>query len=60
MPCSLSEVNRRSVSLLATCFTLVSSMGYSLALKMEATYSFEMPVVFQWTTRPYIPEDTTL
>jgi hypothetical protein len=44
----------------ATCFTLVSCLACSLALKMEVTYSSEMSVDFQRTTRRYIPEDRTL
>jgi hypothetical protein len=46
--------------LLATCFTLVSSLAYSLTLKMEATCFSETSVDFQRTTRFYIPEDGTL
>jgi hypothetical protein len=34
-----------------TCFMLVSCMAYSLALKMVATYYFEMSVNFQRATR---------
>jgi hypothetical protein len=35
-----------------------SCLGYSLALKMEATCSSETPVDFQRTTRRYIPDRT--
>jgi hypothetical protein len=30
----------------AICFTLVSSLAYSLALKMKATFSSEMSMTF--------------
>jgi hypothetical protein len=43
------------VTLLATCFMLVSCMAYFSTLKMEATCSSETPVDFQRTTRCYIP-----
>jgi hypothetical protein len=39
-------------------FTLLCS-AYS-SLKMEAIYSSETSVDFQWTTRRYVPEDTTI
>jgi hypothetical protein len=39
----------------ATCFTLVSFLGYSSTLKMEAICSSETSVNFQQTTRRYIP-----
>jgi hypothetical protein len=39
-------------------FNLVSCLAYSLMLKMEAIYSSETSVNFQWTTRRYIPEDS--
>jgi hypothetical protein len=35
-------------------------LAYSLTLKMEATYSFEMSVYFQQTMSNYIPEARTL
>jgi hypothetical protein len=41
-------------------FHTVSCLAYSSTLKMEATYSFEMSVDFQWTTLHYIPEDSTI
>jgi hypothetical protein len=46
-------------ALLATCFTLVSCMTYSLTLKMQGTCSSETLVDFQQTTLCYIPEDRT-
>jgi hypothetical protein len=39
---------------------VVSYLDYSLTLKMEATYAYEMAVEFQRTTRPCIPEDRIL
>jgi hypothetical protein len=39
---------------------LVSCLAFSLALKMEAIYSSDTSLVFQWTTWRYIPEDVTL
>jgi hypothetical protein len=45
---------------LPPAFMLVSCLAYSLTLKMEAIYSSEMSVDFQWTTQHYIPEDSTL
>lgn len=36
------------------------ALAYSSALKMEATYSSETRVEFQWTTWPCIPEDRSL
>jgi hypothetical protein len=45
---------------LATLFTLVSCLAYSLTLKMEATFSPETSLDFQRTTRRYIREDRTL
>jgi hypothetical protein len=47
-------------AVLATCFTLVSCLAYSLILKMEVTFSSKMSVDMQWTTWFYIPEDRTL
>jgi hypothetical protein len=41
-------------------FTLVSHSAYSSTLKMEAIYSSDASVNLQWTTRPYVPEDSTL
>jgi hypothetical protein len=46
--------------MLYNCFTLVSCLVYSSILKMEATYSSEMLVDFQRTTRCYISKDGTL
>jgi hypothetical protein len=43
-----------------TCFTLVSCLAYSSALKKKATRSSEISDDFQQTTRRYIPEDRTL
>jgi hypothetical protein len=40
--------------------TLVSCSAYSSTLKMEAICSSETSVVFQRSTRLYIPEDSTL
>jgi hypothetical protein len=45
---------------LAACFMLVSCLAYSLALKIEATYSCETSVLLQRTTRRCIPEDRTV
>jgi hypothetical protein len=47
-------------ALLATCFTMVSCLAYSLTLKMEAICSFVMSVDFQRTTRRHVSEDRTL
>jgi hypothetical protein len=44
----------------AICFRLVSCLAYSSTLKIEAMYSSETLVDFQWTTRRYISEDITL
>jgi hypothetical protein len=41
-------------------FALVFCFTYSSTLKMEATFSSKTSVDFQRTTRPYIPEDSTL
>jgi hypothetical protein len=45
-----------NIKLLATCFTIVSCLAYSCALKMEASCSFEKSVNFEWTSRHYNPE----
>jgi hypothetical protein len=45
--------------LVATCFTLVSSLAYSSTVKLEATYLSETSVDFQQITRHYILEDRT-
>jgi hypothetical protein len=50
----------KMVVLLATCFTQVSCLAYSLTLKMEAIWSSKMYVAFQQTAWRYIPEDRTL
>jgi hypothetical protein len=69
MPCSLLKVSwhfretcclhlrGQSRALIATCFTLISSLAYSLTLKMKATCSSKTLVDFQRTTRCYSPED---
>jgi hypothetical protein len=41
----------------ATRAKLVSCLAFSSTLKMEATWSSEMSVDFQWTTQRYILED---
>jgi hypothetical protein len=46
--------------MLAACFTLVSCLAYSSAMKMQATFSSEMSVDIQRATRRYIPEDRIL
>jgi hypothetical protein len=46
--------------MLATCFLLVYCLVYSSTLNMQATYSFEISVHFQWKSRHYIPQDRTL
>jgi hypothetical protein len=56
--CNLLEVNRYLEG--ASIFTLVSSSAYSSTLKMEAIYSSEMSVDFQWTTWRRVPGDRTL
>jgi hypothetical protein len=50
----------RVLSLIATCFTLVSFFAYSSTLNMEPTFSSETTVDFQRPTRRYILEDRTL
>jgi hypothetical protein len=47
-------------ALLAVCFMLVSCLGYSPTLKMEAKVSPETSVDFQRTIWRYIPEYRTL
>jgi hypothetical protein len=44
----------------ATCFILVSCLAYFLTLKMEATYSTETSVDFQWTTQRYFAENNAM
>jgi hypothetical protein len=70
-PCSLLKVSwhfrgtcrfhlwDQSRGLLAICFTPVSCLVYSSALKMEVTCSSEMLDDFQRTTQCYSPEDRT-
>jgi hypothetical protein len=41
----------------ATYFMLVSSLAYTLTLKMEAMFSSKTSVDFQRTIRHYIPKD---
>jgi hypothetical protein len=47
----------RQLDLLVTCLIMVSCLAYSSTMKMEATYSIEMSVDFQRTTRRYIAVD---
>jgi hypothetical protein len=44
----------------AACFMIISCLAYSSTLKMEAVCSSETSVDLHWTTRRYIPKDTTL
>jgi hypothetical protein len=44
-------------ALLATCFTLASSLAYLFDLNTEATYSSKMSVDFEETTQHYISEE---
>jgi hypothetical protein len=44
------------LSLLPACFTLVSYLAYSSALKMEAMCSSEVSLDFHRSTGRYIPE----
>jgi hypothetical protein len=56
----MSWIQRRVVRwkrLLATCFRTVSYLAYSSILKMEATYSSEISVDLQRTTRRYFAEN---
>jgi hypothetical protein len=54
---SAVKVNRRfGEALLATCFTLVSSIAYFSTLKMEATCRSLTLVAFQLSTLRYIAE----
>jgi hypothetical protein len=59
----LSDTVTKAVESLWVClppaFTLVSCSAYSLAQKIDATYFSEMLVDLEWTTRRYIPENTT-
>jgi hypothetical protein len=45
---------------LPLAFMLICCSSYSSTLKMEAICSSEMSVDFQWSTRRYILEDSTL
>jgi hypothetical protein len=45
---------------IADCFTLVSCLAYSSTLKIKATYSYEMSVGFQRSTRHFVTEDKIL
>jgi hypothetical protein len=45
----LQETGMKQV-LLATCFTIVSCLAYSLTVKMETACSSETSVDVQWTT----------
>jgi hypothetical protein len=49
-----------AVTLIATCFTLVSCSAYSLTLNTEVIFSSETSVCFQRITWRYIPVDRTL
>jgi hypothetical protein len=53
-----SPTPNMEASCLLPALTLVSWSGYSSGLKMEAKYSFQTSVDFQWTTRHDIPEDS--
>jgi hypothetical protein len=52
----ISQARKQS----ATRFMLVSCLAYTSILTMDVTWSPETSVDFQWTTRRYIPGDTTL
>jgi hypothetical protein len=47
-------------ALLDTCFMLVSCSAYYSTQNMEEICSSETSSDFQWATRRYIPDDTTL
>jgi hypothetical protein len=57
----ISEFNQAEQlnACLPSAFSLVSCSAYFPTLKMEAICSSETSVDFQWTTRRYIPEDST-
>jgi hypothetical protein len=58
VPCSPIKVSR---GFGRTCLIHLHGLrAYSSTLKMEATYSSETSVDFQWTTLRYVPEDRTL
>jgi hypothetical protein len=56
----IRQLHLQSLSMLNNCFMLVSCLAYSLAPKMEATFSSETLVDFRWITRLYVLGDTTL
>jgi hypothetical protein len=55
-----SEIPASRMLRLPLDFTLVSCSAYSSILKMEAGCSSGTSVDVQWTTRRYIPDDSTL
>jgi hypothetical protein len=58
VPCSPLKVTRLFgvTQFLALCFMLVSSLAYSLVLKMEVICSTETSVDFERTLWCYVPE----
>jgi hypothetical protein len=64
LPCScilcLTQTGASGKRNALAAFTLVSSVAYSLTVRMEVTRSSDKLIVFQRTTRCYIPENTTL
>jgi hypothetical protein len=54
------RISQASMLCLPSVFTQASCLAYSSTLKMEATYSSETSVDFQWTTWHYIQGDRTL
>jgi hypothetical protein len=54
------KISQARTRVLATCFHAGSCLSYSLTQKMEAIYSSETSVDFQWTTQHCIPEGSTL
>jgi hypothetical protein len=57
---SSGSKNNTRKNCLPPAFSLVSFSSYSFTMKIEATCSSEISVVFQWTTWGYITEDSTL
>jgi hypothetical protein len=55
-----ARIYGKRVVLRATCLMQFHCLAYSSTLKMEAIYSSEYSVVFQWIKQCYIPEDTSL
>jgi hypothetical protein len=55
-----SMIQEAMLVLLVICFILVSSLAYSLTLKMEVTCSSETSVDFQQTMQSYLSEDRIL